>query len=70
MSARLILNTHRADRFVMHAFLPPQIAGTEPKARQCRLCLRRFRPPYDVRVCGLRIGDPFMSSHLECEARL
>ena len=45
-----LLNTHRADRFVMHAFLPPYIAGTEPKARLCRLCLRRFRPPYEVQV--------------------
>ena len=25
-----LLNTHRADRFVMHPFLPPPIAGTEP----------------------------------------
>jgi protein ImuB len=45
-----LLNTHRADRFVMHAFLPPRIAGTEPKAREFRLCLRRFRPPYNAQV--------------------
>jgi protein ImuB len=45
-----LLNTHRADRFVMHAFLPPPIAGTEPKAREFRLCLRRFRPPYGAHV--------------------
>ena len=32
-----LLNTHRADRFVMHPFMPPQIAGTEPKAREFRL---------------------------------
>jgi protein ImuB len=45
-----LLNTHRADRFVMHAFLPPTIAGTEPKARGFRLCLRRFRPPCNAHV--------------------
>ena len=45
-----LLNTHRADRFVMHAFLPPPIAGTEPMAREFRLCLRRFRPPYTAQV--------------------
>jgi len=43
-----LLNTHRADRFVMHPFLPPSIATTEPQARELRLCLRRFRPPYIV----------------------
>jgi protein ImuB len=45
-----LLNTHRADRFVMHPFMPPQIAGTEPKAREFRLCLRRFRPPHSAQV--------------------
>jgi protein ImuB len=45
-----LLNTHRADRFVMHPFLPPPIAGTEPMAREFRLCLRRFRPPYPAQV--------------------
>lgn len=45
-----LLNTHRADRFVMHAFLPPSIAGLEPRAREFRLCLRRFRPPYSAQV--------------------
>jgi protein ImuB len=45
-----LLNTHRADRFVMHPFVPPPIAGTEPQARELRLCLRRFRPPYTAQV--------------------
>lgn len=45
-----LLNTHRADRFVMHPFLPPPIAGTEPTTRELRLCLRRFRPPYTAQV--------------------
>jgi protein ImuB len=45
-----LLNTHRADRFVMHPFVPAPIGGTEPMARELRLCLRRFRPPYTAQV--------------------
>jgi protein ImuB len=44
-----LLNTYRPERFVMHAFLPPVIAE-ETKTRELRVCLRRFRPPYDARV--------------------
>jgi protein ImuB len=45
-----LLNTYRPDRFVMHAFLPPRTVGKEAKTRELRVCLRRFRPPYDARV--------------------
>jgi protein ImuB len=45
-----LLNSYRADRFVMHPFLPPRIGDTEAKTRELRLCLRRFRPPYDSQV--------------------
>jgi protein ImuB len=47
-----LLNTHRPDRFVMHPFLPPAIPSTaiKPPAQGLRLCLRRFRPPFNARV--------------------
>jgi protein ImuB len=45
-----LLNSYRADRFVMHPFLPPRIGNAEPKTRELRLCLRRFRPPCDGQV--------------------
>jgi protein ImuB len=41
-----LLNTYRPDRFVLHAFAPPRIVGTEPNTRELRVCIRRFRPPY------------------------
>ncbi len=46
-----LLNTFRPDRFVMHPFVPPPEPRVSVSEKgELRLCLRRYRPPFQAEV--------------------